>query len=178
MKRLLLSLSLLGVMLCAAKVSRTTVIAMEQSLDKQLGALFPDDPVMLVGVTHGAYISGYGVVFTGEINLAPSAGISPFHQTISKEEVLRIHQKEIDRLPKLKLALQSMLVSSAASMDAVPADEQIALAISLFHFHWENLDKIPSQIVIHAPKKTLLAVQSGGAYRTELSSAISIEDFF
>ncbi|MGI8744585.1 MAG: hypothetical protein ACR2NN_18825 [Bryobacteraceae bacterium] len=177
MKRVLFALPLLAIALCAAKVSRVSVVAMEESLDKQLSALFPEDPVMLVGVTHAAYITGYGVVFTGELNLAPSAGITPFHQTISKEEVARIHSKEVDRLPKLKLAMQQMLASSAASLDAVPADEQIAMAISLFHFHWENLTGVPSQIVMHAPRKTLLAVNAGRADRPVLSSAVTVEEF-
>jgi hypothetical protein len=176
MKRVLLVVPLLALVLFAAKVSRTSVVAMEESLDKQLGALFPEDPVMLVGVTQGAYIAGYGIVFTGELNLAPSAGISPFHQTISKEEVARIHSKEVDRIPKLKLAMQQMLASSAASLDAVPADEQVALAISLFHFHWENLAGIPSQIVMHAPKKALLAVNAGRD-RSVLSSTVTVEEF-
>ena len=67
-----------------AKVSRASVAAMEESLDKRLAGIFPEDPVMLVGVIKGTYITGYGTVFMGELKLAPSACITPFHQTISK----------------------------------------------------------------------------------------------
>ena len=160
-----------------AKVSRASVAAMEESLDKRLAGMFPEDPVMLVGVTKGTYITGYGTVFMGELNLAPSAGITPFHQTISKEEIVRIHQKEVDRVPKLKQVMQELLLSSAASLDAVPADEQIALSVTLFHFYWENIAGVPSQIVMHAPKKTLVAVHSGRAERALLASAVVIEEF-
>ena len=160
-----------------AKVSRTSVAAMEESLDKRLAGLFPEDPVMLVGVTKGTYITGYGTIFMGELNLAPAAGISPFHQTISKEEVARVHQKEVDRVPKLKQVMQELLLSSAASLDAVPADEQIALSLTLFHFYWENITGVPSQIVMHAPKKTLVAVHSGRADRATLASAVVVEEF-
>ena len=159
------------------KVGRASVTAMEESLDKQFASMFPEDPLMLIGVTHGAYITGYGVVFTGEVNLAPAAGITPFHQTISREEIARVHQKDMDRVPKLKERMREMLVSSAASLDTVPADEQIALAISLFHFHWENLSGIPSQIVMHAAKKTLVAVHSGRSDPSVLASAVSVEEF-
>ena len=160
-----------------ARVSRTSVAAMEESLDKRLAGLFPDDPVLLVGVTKGTYITGYGTVFMGELNLVPSAGITPFHQTISKEEIARIHQKEVDRVPKLKQVMQELLLSSAASLDTVPADEQIALSVTLFHFYWENIVGIPSQIVMHAPKKTLVAAHSGRADRATLASAIVVEEF-
>lgn len=160
-----------------AKVSRASVAAMEESLDKRLAGMFPEDPVALVGVTKGTYITGYGTVFMGELNLAPSAGITPFHQTISKEEIVRIHQKEVDRVPKLKQVMQELLLSSAASLDAVPGDEQIALSISLFHFYWENIAGVPSQIVMHGPKKTLVAIHSGRAERALLASAVVIEEF-
>ena len=160
-----------------ARVSRTSVAAMEESLDKRLAGLFPEDPVMLVGVTKGTYIGGFGTIFMGELNLAPSAGITPFHQTISKGEVARIHQKEVDRVPKLKQVMQELLLSSAASLDAVPADEQIALSLTLFHFYWENTAGLPSQIVMHAPKKTLVAVHSGRADRASLASAVAVEEY-
>ena len=161
-----------------AKVSRASVAAMEESLDKRLAGLFPEDPVLLIGVTKGSYISGYGTVFMGELNLVPSAGITPFHQTISKEEIARIRQKEMDRVPKLKQVMQELLLSSAASLDAVPADEQIALSISLFHFYWENIAGVPSQIVMHGAKKTLVAIHSGRADRSLLASAVVVEEAF
>ncbi len=160
-----------------SKVSRISVAAMEESLDKRLAGLFPDDPVLLVGVTKGTYITGYGTVFMGELNLAPAAGITPFHQTISKEEIARVHQKEVDRVPKLRQVMQELLLSSAASLDTVPPDEQIALSITLFHFHWENIAGVPSQIVMHAPKKTLVAVHSGRADRSLLASSVIVEEF-
>jgi hypothetical protein len=160
-----------------SKVSRTTVAAMEESLDKRLAGLFPEDPVIMVGVTKGTYIAGFGTVFMGELNLVPAAGITPFHQTVSKEEIARTRQKEIDRVPKLRQVMQELLLSSAASLDAVPAEEQIALSITLFHFHWENIAGVPSQIVMHAPKKTLVAVHSGRADRSLLASSILVEEF-
>lgn len=178
MKRLLFAIPLCALLLCgAAKVTRATVVAMELSLDRQLLALFPEDPIDPVGLTHGAYVSGYGVIFTGELNLAPSAGFSPFHQSVTKDEVTRLHTREIGRLPKLRIAMQHMLVSSAASLDAVPPEEQVALALTLFHFHWELLSGIPSQIVMHAPKKTLLAINASRPDPTAAIPGIAVEEF-
>lgn len=159
------------------RLSRASVAAMEQNLDKKLATLLPEDPITLIGLTQGAYITGYGVVFMGEVNLAPSAGITPFHQSITKEEVTRIRQKNIDRLPKLRQVMQDALLSSSAFLDGLGSDDQIAVAISLFHFNWENVTGVPSQIVMHGPKKTLLAVQSGRAERSTLASAVAVEEF-
>src|ERR1035438_8254101 len=72
-----------------------------QHLDMRLGAMLPaDDAVQQVGLTQGTYIGGFGLVFVGTLNLAPMAGISPFHQTISKEEYARIRHKKLDRLDR------------------------------------------------------------------------------
>ena len=161
----------------APRVSRASVTAMEEMIDRRLSALSPDDPVMMVGLTQGAYLNGYGAVFTATVNLAPAAGITPFHQTISKDEIVRTHQKKIDRLPKLKQLMQETLLSSAASLDGVPADEQVALAVSLFCFHWEDMHGVPAQIVMHAPKKALVAVQSGRMARETLAQIVSVEEF-
>jgi hypothetical protein len=171
-----LTVAVLYPVIAFCSVSRTSVSAMEQMIDRRLTGLAPDEPVM-VGLTNGVYITSYGTVFMATVNLSPAAGITPFHQTISKDEVVRVHQKKADRLPKLKQLMQDLLVSSAASLDGVPPDEQIALAISLFYFHWEDVHGLPAQIVMHGPKKSLIAVQSGRASRDTLAQIISVEEY-
>jgi hypothetical protein len=159
------------------KVSRAQVMSAEKGMDSKLAAISIDDPVMVVGLTQGVYISGYGAVFISEVNLAPGPGISPFHQTISKDEVTRIHQKKIDRLPRLKQAMQEMLLQAAPALEPSPADEQVVLAISLFYWHWEDSSGLPAQVVMRAPRKTLTMVAAGKLDRSILMSAISVEEF-
>lgn len=173
------NLAILALLLCALpagsladkpKVNRPMIDAMEKSMDRKLSGLWPDDPVEVMGLTQGAYINGYGAVFMGEINLAPAAGISPFHPTISAEEAKRTHDKKVARLVKLREAMQQMLVDSAKSLDAVPADEQVAVGVSLFYWNWENHDGLPAQIVMHAPRKLLLQFKPGAADKASITS--------
>jgi len=117
------------------KVSHPMIQAMQDGVDNELRRIWPDDPVELLGVTQGTYIGGYGAVFVSELNLAPSAGISPFHKTITPDEFKRIHEKKLSRLPKLKSAMQEVLLNSAGSLDSVPPEEQIALGVTLFYWH-------------------------------------------
>jgi hypothetical protein len=155
-------------------VSANAMALAAQRLDNRLGAMLPaDDAVQQVGLTQGTYIGGFGLVFVGSLNLAPMAGISPFHQTISKEEYARIHQKKVERLPKLRALMQQELLNLAASLDTVPADDQIAIAIALFSFNGEDTSGIPSQIVMHAQKKLLIEMQGGRADR----AGIRAEEF-
>jgi len=105
-----------------------------------------------------------------ELNLAAGTPISPFHPNITADEVKRIHDRKMERLPKLKEAMQQMLMDSAKSMDPVPADEQIVLAISFFYWNWENKDGLPAQIVMHAPKKLLLDARTSASAKSFIVS--------
>ena len=146
----------LGSMADKPRVSRAMIKATEEILDNRLQKLFPGDAVEVVGLTQGVYLDGYGVVFMSEVNLAPSAGLSPFHRTITPEEIKLVHDKKQTRVAQLKEAMADMLLGSAKSLDALPADEQIMLGISLFYWNWENTAGMPAQIVMHAPRRVLL----------------------
>jgi hypothetical protein len=102
------------------------------------------------------------------------AGITPFHQSISKAEYARVRQKKLERLPKLRQVIQEQLLNMAASLDTVPADDQIAISVALFSFSGEDNTGIPSQIVMHAPRKVLVDMQTG---RVTDRSAIRAEEF-
>jgi hypothetical protein len=153
------------------KVNRGMIEAMERSLDHKLSGLWPQDPVEMVGLSQGTYIRGYGAVFLGEVNLAPAAGITPFHPSVNADEIRRTHEKKMQRMATIRTAMRAMLVDSARSLDSVPADEQVALGLSLFYWKWENRDGLPAQIVMHAPRKALL--QSSGAE----PASIATEEF-
>lgn len=159
------------------KVSVAMIKAMEESVDNYLLRVFRDDPVEMIGVTHGVYISGYGAVFVGGLNLAPSAGISPFHKTITPDELKRIHEKKMQRLPKLKTAMQEWLLNSAGSLDPVPNEEQIALGVSLFYWAPESTEGLPSQIVMHGSKRALLDIKTGRADKSTLAGAITVREY-
>jgi hypothetical protein len=166
-----------GSMADKPKVSRTMIKAMEDSVDTKLRGVFPGDPVEVIGLTQGAYISGSGAVFLSEVNLAPSAAITPFHKEITPDEMRRIHEKKVGRLPKLKTAMQEVLLNSAGSLDPVPGEEQIALGITLFYWHGENRAGLPDQIVMHGQKRALVDILAGRADKTTLSSALTVQEF-
>ncbi|HTW67133.1 MAG TPA: hypothetical protein VME17_21085 [Bryobacteraceae bacterium] len=165
MKTLLIASILLsalpaGSMADNPRVTRASIEAMQHSLDRKLAGLWPQDPVEVLGVPQGAYIQGYGAVFLGEVNLAPAAGISPFHPTVKPDEIRRTHEKKLQRMAALRATMRAMLVDSARSLDALPADEQVAVGLSLFYWTWEDHEGMPAQIVMHAPRKALLEAAS------------------
>jgi len=150
------------------KVNRGMIEAMQHSLDNKLSGLWPQDPAEVLGLSQGTYIQGYGAILLGEVNLAPAAGISPFHPTVSADEVRRTREKKVQRMAALRNAMRAMLVDSARSLDSVPPDEQVAVGLSLFYWKWENREGLPAQIVMHAPRK--LPLQSASAEQASIAS--------
>ena len=150
------------------KVNRGMIEAMEHSMDNRLSLMWPQDPAEVVGLSQGTYIQGYGAIFLSEVNVAPSTRISPFHPTISPEEIRRTHEKKVQRMAAIRSAMRAMLVDSARSLDSVPSDEQVAVALSLFYWKWENREGLPAQIVMHAPRKVLL--QSASPEQASIAS--------
>ena len=157
-----------GSMADGPKLNRGMIEAMQHSLDNKLSGLWPQDPAEVLGLSQGAYIQGYGAVLLGEVNVAPTAGITPFHPSVTADEVRRTHEKKVQRMAAIRTAMRAMLVDSARSLDSLPAAEQVTVGLSLFYWNWENRDGLPAQIVMHAPRKALL--QSASAEQASIAS--------
>jgi len=179
MKRLFISLLLLVAAFCATasdkpRVSRSMLGAMERSLDTRVTKLWDDNPFVLLGATRGIYLEGYGAVFTAEVNLATGPTMI-MRADVTKEEKDHHRQKKIERLPQLKRMLRQALVDSAASLDTVPPEEQIVIAVFLTRYTWEDATGLPVQLILQAPKKKLLDAQhSAGA---NLEAAIHVTEY-
>src|ERR1700719_822001 len=150
----------------APRVPRTTLAAAEKSLDNRFAGLWSDNPFIMLGLTRGVYLEGYGAVFTAEVNLVAGPQITIIMQSPTKQSIAEHRQKKLARIPELKKAMEKALADTAASpeMAAVPPDEQIVLVAFLSHFPWEDLTGVPSQIMMQSSKKKLMEAQrEGGA---------------
>ena len=165
MKKISVSFLLLAAVAFAAantsRVSRNTLRAMEQSLDERISKLWTDVPYLLIGPTRGVYLDGFGAVFTMEVKLVADRR-SLMAPSVSKAEVAQSHQQTLERIPLLKKAMKDALVSTAASLDTVPAQEQVAIVAFLDHYAWEDQSGMPSQITVQAAKGKLLEAQRSG----------------
>ncbi|MDP2996038.1 MAG: hypothetical protein Q8N47_01035 [Bryobacterales bacterium] len=158
------------------RVGRAAVAAMEKSIDRRLETVV-EDPFLLLGMTRGVYLESYGAVFTAEVNLASGPSISPFRPKISKDDIVKLRLKKLERLPALKSAMREALVAAAGSLDTVPAEERLVVGVSLFCFSWEDSSGLPSQIVMQAPRRTLLDFQTNRRDRSTLEAAVQVQEF-
>ena len=136
-------------------VDRNLLGNLERGCNKRIETLF-DDPYMLLGLTRGLYLEGYGVVLSAEVNLAITPGATPFRMAMTDDEKAALRKKKLDRLPGLKQAMRDVLVASAKSLEPMVASEQVVVAITLLNRSFEQTQGLPSQIVMQASKQSLL----------------------
>ena len=169
----LVSFLLLTVAICTAaatspRVSRTVLKAVETSLTDRVKALWEDNPFSVIGNTRGLYLEDYGAVFTMDVSPVPSM-TSMMHPTVSPEEKVKAHKLRIERIAQLKQAMRLAVADAAASLDPVPADEQVTMIVFLAYNPWEDVSGTPAQLTFQAKKKVLLeARRTGGAALTQV----------
>lgn len=130
-----------------------TFSELERAFDSKLSEIGGvNDPVDLLGATRGLYLDGYGAVFTTEMSLLLAPGISPFKQSITPQEKAQVHQKKIDRLPKLKQAMREFLRSAAMKLFTIPENQQIVVAVRLDYMKWEDTMGLPGLVMMKASR--------------------------
>lgn len=177
MKKILLTFLLLAVVLGSTaattpRVSRSTLAAMEKSLDDRISRLWQDNPFLLLGTTRGVYLDGYGAVFTAEVNLVANP-VSLMQTSLNKEDIAKHRQKKLERVPILTKALRDAVVATAASLDTVPAEESITIVAFLPHYSWEDTSGVPAQIMVQGQKKKVLDAQHAGAAALDAALRVS-----
>ena len=109
--------------------------------------------------------------FTAELNLVAAAVVTPFRPSFTEEQIEKIRQKKLQRIDTLKRLMRNMVAQSASSLTQVPPAEQIVVAVSLFYYSWENTNGLPSQILMQAPRQSLIAAGSN------LDSVLRVQEY-
>ena len=165
---------LAGILLVAAsvapRVSRNNLIALEKLTDSKVVQLDPQTPADVLGFTRGVYLEGYGAVFTAEVDLNPYAAPNPFRPRYTKADIAKLRAQKIARIDTLKKRMVEVLVAMAQNLEAVPAGEQVALAVTIPYFAWEDSTDMPQQILVQAQKSALRDP-------AKLTAALKVQEF-
>jgi hypothetical protein len=149
------------------RIKRAVLRNVERDFDGKLRTTPPVSSFDLMGTTRGVYLEGYGAVFSSEINLLPSATVSPFQPTMPRNVVEQLHKSKLERVPVLKQTMRDLLQHSATMLKDIPSSEQIILGVSIFYYSWEDTRDLPAQIVMRASRQTLLGGASSGPITAE-----------
>jgi hypothetical protein len=176
MRRVLLALTFSAALAAGQpRVTREAMASVEQSIDQRIRGLDVNAPYDLLGFTRGVYLPGYGVVLTSEVNLVVTL-ITPFHPALTPVQLTQLHQKKIQRLEVIRGLMREALVAAAVTLDPVPANEQVVFGMTLFYRKFEQREGLPGQIIMQAPKRTLLDFKANRISKAELDRAIQVEE--
>ena len=137
---------------------------LEKDLDGRMAVTGGADPCVVLGKgSRGIYVSGFGAIFTIDMDLVNSPDIGPFRTSIPPEEKATLHKRKIAHVALLQTALKEALTAMAqsGSLRAMSANDQIVVGVRLMYRPWEDTTGLPGQIVMRADR-------NGGNVRTEL----------
>lgn len=161
-----------------SRVERATVSQMEKDMDRTLEREVLDgNGYLLLGYARGVFLDGTGAVFSAEVNLAAGPAVSPFRPQVTKDDTTKLRQRKADKLPALRMAMRRLMFDIAGRLEGLNADEEVVVAITLFHHHWEDTAGLPSQIVMRAPRKKLTEIPTAKRDPEKLESLIKVEEF-
>jgi hypothetical protein len=145
----------------SAVVPLQMIAGVETDLDRRISATGGADPCVVRGFNRGVYVSGFGAVFTSEVDLANAVGLGPFKSTITPQEKEQTHKRKMAHVPQLEQSMRDMVRATAAALKDLPENEQIVVAVRLIYHNWEDTTGLPGQIIMRMDRK-------GGDVRMEL----------
>jgi hypothetical protein len=149
----------------------------ERSIDNHFRDISTPDPMGLTGITRGAYVNGFGAIFSFEVMLVPVVNISPFRPAYTDEEKQKLNVRKRQRLEDLEVKARQILIEEASKLKVVPVTEKVVLVVSLFHFNWENLSNLPTQLVMQATRQTALDMQAKRIDPQEFRKNLDVQYF-
>jgi hypothetical protein len=143
---------------------------LNQSLAQAFGG-----PFETLDRARGAYLPGYGVVFSFEVNLTPLQNLGPFSPAPSPKTEQVQREEEIRRRDKSKNTALEVLGNYGQALGQLAPDESITIVIYTVAAHPSKVDR--STIVISADKKLLDARVSHAIDQAHFVQKLSITEY-
>jgi len=121
---------------------------LNQSLTQAFGG-----PYETLDRARGAYLPGYGVVFTFEVSLTPLQRLGPFSSPPAPKSEQAEREDETRRHDKAKSVAEDVLGNYSQALADLPPEESVTIVIYTVAAHPSKVDR--STIVISADKKLL-----------------------
>ena len=96
-------------------------------------------------------------MFTTELSPIYTPGLSPFQPNISEQDKAKVRQRKLARLPVVERLMNSMLLSAAKELAAVPDDQQIVVAVKFLYLPYEDTSGLPGQMVVKSSRRAILS---------------------
>ena len=133
------------------------------------------DPFAVLEKPKGAYLDGFGAVFSFEIDIATVKRPNLFSQARSTPEEERKIFNE--RLPKLRELMQKTLAEHGDSMSSIGPEEQVAVVAQLFNSGFLSRPVELKTIIVRTTKKNILDFKAGRLSFDELKKKMEVSQY-
>lgn len=140
-------------------LSRAMLADFERQFSVKILAPVKDSAFTFVDPPSAYYLENFGVTMSSKISLVPGYGPTMFGM-MSPEQIQTHHRKVLERLPVLRERMKLTLFDGASHFEGLDDNDRLAVAVTVYHFLWEETTEIPSLIVIQGTKKALLEART------------------
>lgn len=146
----------------------------ESVLNQSLAQTF-GGPFETLNRVQGAYVPGYGAVFSFEISLTPFETLGPFSPAPTQRNEQAHREEEARRRQKAKGVAEDTLGNYSQALAQLAPSDSIAIVIHAVAVHPGRVER--STIVISADKKLLDARQSRALDQAHFVEKLSITEY-
>lgn len=132
-------------------------------------------PFAVLEKPKGAYLSGFGAVFSFEVDLAAETRPNLFNQTRSSAEEVR--KSYLEKLPHLKEAMLKALTEHGDSLTVLRPDEQVAIIAHLFDSGFSSSAPPYRTVIVRTPRKNIQDYKAGRISIEELKKRIEVVQY-
>ena len=144
-------------------------------IDKNLEQTFTL-PFGILEKTKGTYLSGFGLVFSVEVNLYPMRQVTPFSpQPYGAEELEQVKKKKLERIAVIKHTVPQLLADHGVNLGELRPEESVAVVVYLFHIQGEG-EKLPTQIIVQVKKGDLDQFRANRISSSDLKARVKISE--
>lgn len=133
------------------------------------------DPFAVLEKPKGAYLDGFGAVFSFEIDIATVKRPNLFSQARSTPE----EEKKVfnERFPRLKDLMQKTLAEHGDSMNSIGPEEQIAVVAQLFNSGFLSRPMELKTAIVRTSKKNILDYKAGRLNYEDLKRKMEVSQY-
>jgi hypothetical protein len=143
---------------------------LNQSLKQAFGG-----PFDTLDGAQGAYLPGYGVVFSFEVNLSPVINMGPFNPVPTPKREAAQRAEELRRRDKAKAIADEVLANFGQTLSSLGPNESVAVIIHTAAAHPDKVER--STIVVSVDKKSIEERQANTIDRPQFARKLTTTEY-
>lgn len=132
----------------------------------------------VLSAPRGAYLEGYGAVFSTEASLYRIRPLTPFSpKTYSRQELDEAYQAALERVERLKQDLRQAVAEHGSVLGQLKPDHTLAVIVHLYNGVADPGRPYPSQLIFKARAGSVSDYREGKITMEELVRRVRISQF-